>query len=106
MLAISLFCLTIKQNCLYDLTLNIKLIFTLNIYKFFATIPQTVYDSNVSKVNPKTVITLNNCMRYTDNLYLVPQHIMTSLSEFPCLIILIDYKSIKMIGEFCFSKVH
>ena len=39
------------------------------------------------KVNPQTVITFNNCMRSTDNLNLVPKHIMTSLSESPCLII-------------------
>ena len=39
------------------------------------------------KVNPKTVITFNNCMRSTDNLNLAQKHIMTSLSESPCLII-------------------
>ena len=47
----------------------------------FSTIPQTV------KVNPKTVITWNNSMRSTDSLNLVPNHIMTSLSESLCLII-------------------
>ena len=38
-------------------------------------------------VGCKTVITFNNCMRSTDNLNLVPKHIMTSLPESPCLII-------------------
>ena len=44
------------------------------------------------KVNPKTVITFNNCMRSTDNIKLVPKHNMTSLSESPCSIILHVFK--------------
>ena len=38
-------------------------------------------------VECKTNITVNNCMRSTDNLDLVPKHIMTSLPESSCLII-------------------
>ena len=40
----------------------------------------------VREVYPKTVITFNNCMRSTNNLNLVPKHIMTSLMESACLI--------------------
>ena len=31
------------------------------------------------KINPKTVITFNNCMKSSGNLNLVPKHIMTSM---------------------------
>ena len=50
-------------------------------YKFQITYYSTNSLWQWHKVNPKTVITFNNCMRSTDNLNLVPKHIMTSLSE-------------------------
>ena len=52
-------------------TVQIQLLF----HKF------TVYGSDVRYT------TFKNCMRATDNLHLLPKHIMTSLSESPCLII-------------------
>ena len=49
------------------------------------------------KVNPKTVITFNNCMRSTGNFNLIPEYIMTSLLEYTCLTI------VNMCALFVFS---
>ena len=39
------------------------------------------------KINPKTFITFNNCMKSSGYLNLVPKHIVTSLYDSPCLIV-------------------